>query len=121
MSRLYCRHLTPADEHCPECSDGERIYSAEARKGAWLAFLWLERDVMEDCGTGFLDAAGQPKWTAEWESLADDGATVGDVYIHCKAARMWQYVRDFFNGTPEKWGARLDEQYNNGFDEQQWL
>ena len=46
---------------------------------------------------------GDRDWLADTEDCADP--CWSKPYIHRDAARAWQHVRDFLNGSPEEWKA----------------
>lgn len=61
-----------------------------------------------------LDAV--PTWGV-WETWCeeDSGSTLElEIYVHRDAARAWQAVRDWLNGTPEQWQARAMNEYFRG-------
>lgn len=50
----------------------------------------------------YLCGESNKAWSAFDEPEEDMGTTV---YIHRDAARAWQHVRDWLNGSPEEWKA----------------
>ena len=64
----------------------------------WPAWMWRSD------GSGVID--GDP-WLGAAELLTD-------TYLHRDAARAWQALRDWLNGTPEQWQQYAEGMYAYG-------